>query len=111
MGGASNRRRGHDYEREVAAYLRSVGLDAVTTRSLAGGRQEGRDVACSALPVALEAKRAASYSLGPWLDQASRQAADQPGAVVVDRRGKNVRESFVVMRLADFVDLVRTDRS
>lgn len=109
MSGASSRRKGNVYEVAVAAWLRSKGFRAITSRDGRGGAQGGSDVITD-LPVCIEAKNHARHDLSGWLDQAVNDAAGDPASVWVKRRGKgDVGESFVVMRAEDFVALVRPD--
>ncbi len=108
MSGASSRRRGHDYERHLAAWLRQQGVQAVTSRELNGGRQEGSDIICD-LPVAVEAKNHKTLDLAGWLGQAMQDAGDAPAAVFIKRRSKPVSRSYVVMEAGQFVALLRPD--
>jgi hypothetical protein len=108
MSGASSRRRGHDYERALAAWLRGLGVEAITSRELNGGRQEGSDLITD-LPVCVEAKAHAAFDLAGWLTQAIRDAKGDKAAVFVKARQKPVSESYVVMRADQFVQLVRPD--
>jgi len=88
MSGASNRRRGHDAERHVVAYLKDHGFpDAVTTRNTggAGGRQVG-DVAFTP-GVSLEVKDVAVRAWPSWLRQAAEQAEERIPVVVHRIRG------------------------
>ena len=109
MSGASSRRRGHDYERALAAWLRSKGVRAITSRDQNGGRQEGSDLITD-LPVCVEAKCDKSFNFSGWLAQARRDAGGDLAAVFVKRPGKaDPGESYVVMPADEFVALVRPD--
>lgn len=103
---AAARRRGHDWERQVAAWLRTNGIDAATSRELAAGRQHGPDLVAD-LPVALECKNHAALDLAGWVDQARRQADGLPAAVVVKRRGTaDPGQSYVVMTATDWLEAI-----
>ncbi|MCA1781888.1 MAG: hypothetical protein LC679_06850 [Intrasporangiaceae bacterium] len=111
MSGATSRRKGNAYECAVAAWLRSKGFRAITSRDARGGSQGGADVITD-FPTTIECKNHAKLDLAGWIDQAVNDAAGDPAAVWVKRRGKgDVGESYVVMRADDFVALVRPDTS
>ncbi len=69
----------------MAAYLRSNGWDAVTTRA-ASGMQRGDDIA-SDLPVSIEVKDCVRLELAAWLRQAQQNAGNRPAVVWHKRRG------------------------
>lgn len=108
MSGANSRRKGHQYERDLARWLRDQGVQAVTSRELNGGRQEGSDLICD-LPVAVEAKAHKTLDLAGWLSQAIGDAKGDPAAVFIKRRAHPVSRSYVVMQADDFVRLMRPD--
>ena len=109
MGGATSRRRGHDYERALAAWLRSKGVRAITSRDQNGGRQEGSDL-ISDLPVCVECKDVTKWDVSGWLSQARRDAKGDPASVWVKKRGSgDPGESYVIMQADEFVALVRPD--
>ena len=106
MSGAASRRRGNAFECAVAAFLREHGWRAMTSREVNGGRQSGSDVITD-FPVCVEAKNVKQLDLAGWIDQAVADAAGDSASVWVKRRQRaDVGESYVVMRAADFVDLV-----
>lgn len=105
--GKRNRRTGKEYEVATAAWLRSKGFRAITSRDGRGGAQGGSDIITD-FPACIECKAHAKWDLAGWLDQAVEDAAGDPASVWVKRRGKgDVGESYVVMRASDFVELVR----
>ena len=108
MSGSYSRRRGNTAEVEVCAALRRLGIEAITSRNARGGAQQGPDIVCPDLPVAVEVKSQSRDALPSWVDQARGQAdGTAPGAVVHKRRGKARAEGwFVTMQFDDFVALV-----
>lgn len=84
---AANRRRGHDTERKVAQYLRSVGFpDACTTRQKLGhdGATAPGDIDWHPL-VCLEVKDRKESSWPSWCRQATAEAREGMVPVVVRR--------------------------
>ena len=111
MSGAASRRRGHQYERDVAAWLRSKGVRAISSREVNGGRQEGSDLITD-LPTTVECKNVAKWDVSGWLAQARRDAKGDPASVWVKKRGSgDPGESYVIMCADEFVALVRPDSS
>ena len=111
MSGASSRRRGHQYERDVAAWLRSKGVRAISSREVNGGRQEGSDLITD-LPTTVECKNVAKWDVSGWLAQARKDADGDPAALFIKRRGTaDPGASYVVMQADEFVALVRPDSS
>ena len=109
MGGATSRRRGHQFERDLAVWLRSKGVRAQTARELSGGMQAGSDLITD-LPVTCELKNHAKWDVSAWLAQARRDAAGDPAALFIKRRGTaDPGESYVIMQADEFVALVRPD--
>ena len=104
---AANRRRGNEWERAIAAYLRDNGWQAITSRDANDGRQFGPDLITD-FPVSVEAKNRKQLDLAGWIDQAVTDADGDVASVWVKRRGRgDVGEAYVVMRACDFVALVR----
>ena len=101
MTGASSRRKGHEYERQVAHYL-----DTITTRNHApGAHLDAGDLVVEGW--LLEAKNHTRLELGPWLDLATAKADDdQRVALVVKRRQRPIGDSFVVMTLDTLKELL-----
>lgn len=89
MSGAASRRKGHQAERDVAAYLRSRGyVDAETTRRRLGhdGAHAPGDVV--GIPgLVIEVKDIASSAWPTWCKQAQAEAGDRPWVVVRRLRG------------------------
>lgn len=109
MSGATSRRRGHTYERDLATWLRQRGWEAVTARSLSGGTQAGSDLITN-LPVCVEAKNHSALNLAGWVDQAVRDADGDLASVWVKRRGRPLGESYVVMSADQFLELLDGER-
>ena len=106
MSGATSRRRGHQFERAIAQYLRDNGWQAITSRQAEGGRQEGADIVTD-FPVSVEAKSAKTLDLSGWLRQAKDAAAGDPACVFVKRRGVgDVGRCYVVFEADDLLLLV-----
>jgi hypothetical protein len=121
---ATSRNKGVRAEQQVCAALERLGIEAITSRNVQGGRQEGPDIIAPDLPVSIEVKDGTGSRsrekltcgcvkpyrdrLPQWLDQARAQADwTAPGAVIHKRKGKaNAEDWFVTMALSDFVDLV-----
>jgi Holliday junction resolvase len=105
---AANRRKGHEWERELCRWLRENGVNAITSRDAHAGDQLGSDLITD-LPVAVEAKNVAKHDLSGWLRQAQAQAGGKPAAVIVKRRQKTTADAFVVMQLDEWLALIRPD--
>lgn len=105
--GSTERRRGAKAERDVAAYLREYGWDAITTRA-ASGFQHGDDIATNA-PVSIEVKDHARLDLAGWVKQARANANGKPAVVWHKRRGSSSPGAWYVTMLGeDLVELLRT---
>jgi hypothetical protein len=102
--GASSRRKGNAWELAVCRLLVARGWRAITSRNGRGGAQGGADVITD-LPVSVEAKNRKDWDLAGWLDQAIRDAGDDPAAVFVKRRQKPADQCYVVMRADQWLDL------
>lgn len=116
--GRSVRLRGTVYEREVAAYLNNAlyGGEPVVKRALlsGGGRWEGGADLEGLAGFFPELKRTERLALHTAMQQAEDNAAklkssDTP-IVITRRDGQSTGDSFVVMRLKDFVELVRVSQ-
>lgn len=100
-----NRWRSHAYQMEVCLFLRDWGfLDARVSR-----RDEPGDLA--GVPgYVLTARAPEKVELSGSLDTVVRTAAEgshrATGAAVLARRGRPLDESYVVLQLRDFADLV-----
>jgi Holliday junction resolvase len=98
--GKMQRNKGAAYEREIVHALVERGWDAA--RNLTQTREGGADIILQ--DFILECKRRAKISLYDWLDQATLAAKGRKRPVVVARADR--RESVVILRLDDFLDLV-----
>jgi len=101
MTGASSRAKGVRFEQAVATYL-----ETVTTRSVRPGiHDDGGDVLVAGWVI--ECKDHGRLELGPWLDKAGRARLEgQRAALVVKRRQRATAESFVVLTLDTFKEMV-----
>jgi Holliday junction resolvase len=107
--GATERRKGHKAERDVAAFLRDHGWSAVTTRS-ASGFQHGDDIETDA-PISIEVKNVAKTDLAGWIRQARENANGKPAVVWHKRRGvSNPGDWYVTMTGNDLIELLRINR-
>ena len=99
---ASQRRKGSGYENELCRYF-TAELGMPVKRNLDQVRDGGNDITVG--PFRFEAKRRKSIAVYAWMDQAieATQTGEKP---VVLCRGDG-RESLVVMRLEDFMPLLR----
>ncbi len=88
MNGRANRRRGHDAERAVVAYLRQWFPDAHTTRSRLGhdGFSAPGDVV-GPVGLVIEVKDVAASAWPTWCRQAEAEASDRPWVVIRRERG------------------------
>lgn len=102
--GAMQRRKGHNFERELVKLFREAMPGAHIRRGLQ--TREGTEVADVECPVFwIEAKRGKKPNVRAALKQAIEQAPKGriPTAIVKDDRA----QGFAVMQLDDFLDLVR----
>jgi hypothetical protein len=106
VSGATSRRKGTSWERTVAQLLRDVGFAAITSRAATGGAQNGYDIVTDA-PVSVECKNVAKWDLSGWVDQAIGQADDCPAVVMIKRRGHPPERGYAVMRIDQYLHLLR----
>ena len=106
MSGATSRRKGAAWERQVAELLRDAGWQAITSRAATGGAQNGDDIVTDA-PVSVECKNTASWDLSGWVDQAVTQADDCAAVVMVKRRQHAAEHGYAVMRIDQYLQLLR----
>ena len=100
--GASERRKGHDYEREIARRLRGLFPDAKRGWQTRGGSEEECDI--EGIPFRLEAKHHKSFpSVKAALRQAARKEGDGPCVAVVKQ---TYGVQVVAMYLDDWLELV-----
>lgn len=101
-----SKRKGTAWETAVCGYLNERGL-IVERRALAGAKDKG-DIA--GVPGwALECKAEKTISLAAYVDEANTEAvhAGVPrGAAIVKRRQRGTAQSYVVMDLATFADVL-----
>jgi len=94
------RTKGATYEREIVHTLVERGY--IAARNLTQTRDGGADIILQ--DFIIECKRRASIAVYDWLDQATLAAKGRKRPVVVARGDR--RESVVILRLEDFLDLV-----
>ena len=105
----SNRRKGHDYESDVALYLRLQGFDC--WRIAQTGEFDQGDLSGSGgiQEWAFECRNRKKLELAKNVDDANSRA-DNKGAVygctVMKRRGKSVAASYVAMDLETFAKVL-----
>jgi hypothetical protein len=113
-----NRRSAKDagarWEREIAEYLRDEWGFDFADRRVRTGADKG-DIGGLGLPVVIQAKHHATYSISEWLNDAQEQAdnakADM-GVVWAHRKGKaSPGEGFVILRGEDFATLLAVWRN
>ncbi len=105
MGGKASRRKGHDFERDIANRLREVMPGADIKRGLQsrGGGAEEADVVCPYFHV--ECKVGKLPNPRAALAQAVRDA--KPGKVPVAIVKDDRQPPFVVMQLDEWLDFVK----
>jgi hypothetical protein len=107
--GARMKAKGSAFEREVVRVLRGHGHPRAERAYGAGRPRDIGDV--SHVPgFAVEVKACRSIDLAGWCDEATREAgnvgAGTVGVVVAKRRRRPAEDAYVVLRLADFAELV-----
>jgi Holliday junction resolvase len=98
--GKMQRNKGATYEREIVHALVERGY--LAARNLTQTREGGADIILQ--DFIIECKRRASIAVYDWLDQATLAAKGRKRPLVVARGDR--RESVVILRLEDFLDLV-----
>lgn len=100
--------KGSAYEREVAAYLRENGFPQADRRYGAGVQYDKGDLV--GIPnVTIECKNHAKIDLAQFIDEAiveAKNARTKYGAAVIKRRRRGVAESYVVLTLQQFTELL-----
>lgn len=99
----NSRRKGADYEREIARELREYGYDARRGQQFCGANGDADVVGLDGIH--LECKRTEKTDLYGWMAQAERDARYGEIPVVVHR--KNNSKSLVIMRFDSFMRLYR----
>lgn len=105
---AYERRKGHNYEREIVLKLKAAGYDCRRNLQPQGGRQVGNDL--SGLPWGVECMRRRSIRwsvLKGKLDQARRDAHGKT-PIVVHRADRD--QDYVLLTLEDFLALTSQAR-
>lgn len=97
---ARSRNRGAEYEREVCAQLAKA-LGCKITRNLGQARDGGDDITIGVFRV--ECKRRKALSVYEFVDQVV--AAAKPGEVPLVIARADRRESLVILRLTDFLEM------
>lgn len=104
-----NRAKGDRFERAVVAFMREHGFPYVE-RAYGAGRPDDLGDLDGVPGVCISVKDVAVSRLSEWLDEAKEQAQRGRKAlsvVVWKRRQRPPEESYVVMTLATFCELVR----
>lgn len=108
--------RGTRWESSIVEYLQANGFPYCERRALAGNADKG-DIA--GIPgMVIEAKDVKALALAQWCDEAKAEAVNAGAkwwAVVAKRRRAkgstgSAADAYVVMSLAVFVDLLRSDQ-
>jgi hypothetical protein len=99
--GKSQRSKGQGYETEVVNTLKAAGIEA--KRNLTQTREGGGDIDLGRYM--LECKRRKSIAVYDWLDQCTKACTPAQTPVVVARGDR--RESVVIMRLVEWIELMK----
>lgn len=106
--GSRTRNDGRDWERKVARYLREETELPVHPVNQGGIRDTGD---LHGIPdIVVQCKDQGRYALGPWLDDARDQAAAADvsvGVVAIRRREHTAADSYVLMTLESFAQLIK----
>lgn len=105
---SANKAKGSSFERAVADYLIANGFPEADRRYGAGSQFDKGDIV-GVPKFVLECKNQAKINLAGFIEEALVEAknANKPyGAAVIKRRGKNVKDSYVVMTLEQWVDWI-----
>lgn len=99
--GASQRRKGHDFERAIARLLRGLGFEA--RRGQQAHNADDCDVVVDGSMAWLELKCGKRISIWEAIEQAKRQCGEKTPVVVAKKtRG----ETLVCLRLEDVVEAI-----
>ena len=99
--------KGSQWERDVAKYFNERGYPDVERRYGAGATLDKGDIN-GVKDTVLECKNHAKISLSEFMEEAlieQKNAKKRFGVSVIKRRGKNVKDSYVVMTLEQWIDL------
>lgn len=112
--GRAMKAKGSQFERSVAAYLREHG-HAHAERSYGAGRPDDRGDLDGLPRFCVEVKAHRALDLAAFVDEATAEAAHCPTGtmpvVIAKRRGRPTAESYVVMRLSDWAQLVAEEEN
>ena len=100
--------KGSQFERDVAQYFRDNGFPYCERRYGAGATLDKGDITGLGPEIVIECKNHKSLDLSGWIGEAERErdnAHAKYGIVVSKRRNKGVANAYVVLTLADFVEL------
>ncbi len=103
-----SKQRGTAFETAIVNYLEDNGFPFAERRALRGNKDCG-DIA--GIPgVVLELKACKRLELAGWCDELEaeiRNAEAQTGAVIVKRTRRPIRESYVVLPLHRYLNMIR----
>ena len=106
---SKNKAKGSAYERAIAQELVEHGFENVE-RMYGAGRQDDRGDIRGLSRWTIEAKDHAKHDLGGWLGELHNEmtnAKTKFGAVLIKKRGKNVRESYCLIPWAVLIELLK----
>lgn len=104
MGGASARRKGHDFERKIAAQFRENGIEA--ERNLEYQSNHKGDINTPSLPFFWQLKCQKNPSVYAAIHQAIEDNPDPDGLIPVSLCKRTRDLTIVSMRWEDFFELV-----
>lgn len=110
VSGRGAKAKGDNYERELAAFLKEVcGIDCYRTplSGMRGGRETATPDISGTPHIAIEAKRTEVMSPRRWMTQAEDAAGDCFPVVMTRQSRMTTGQSFVFMRLSDWVELYK----
>jgi len=100
--------KGSQYERDVAKYFNENGFPFVERRGLAGQQFDKGDL--TGIPgLVMELKNHKTLNLAGWIGEAEKErenAKAKFGVVIAKRRGKGAADSYVVMTLKTFIEIL-----
>ena len=103
----ANQRKGASWEQTVCDYLVESGFPYAERRVMGGTHDRG-DI--GGVPgVMFECKNAKTITLSQYMDEVREQKANagaQIGVAVIKRRNHAAARAYVVMELADFIQLI-----
>ena len=101
------REKGTKWETRVVNYLKENGFPFAERRS-GNGAQDRGDINIPG--VVLECKNQKAMNLGAWIDEMVKEKANAgvtTGAVIFPRRSHETKRSYVLLELADYVELIK----